>query len=844
TEARLGAARARAAATGLPGEGLSDEELDVLDKAGQTLIKARERRDRVASSLASSSKLLAELSGAGLPEAAPTREDIQSLEEGLKMLRRAESRVIEQGAYVDAMTGEEGDELSPKIALAQQFVRLVVFLACVQIAAGVYLKDQGLPGILLLAGGALTLILAWCIRAPLAELRGLTAERDVLRRAAERRLARDERLAEEAKQAQSTRLEEFGLDAAWGGLDLVNLEARLAQRREAQTSLVESRASLEESEEQELLARQSLARVIDPLMEALVIDGEVRRGALSEDAAALLQVTERLRGREAERRRAADSIPELEARREAGQREVEEAARALRRFFQENGVPDGDVAGLRERLAAHPRWREMSEALRDAERDARDGRDALGSSEALLGEQMDVLEARARELRETRDRRDELVSQVAELQLRLDQTSRGNALAEARRAERAARAQLAGMRDTALIGAAANVLLSDVEEEHRREVRDGVVPRASRAFARFTDGEYRLEAPLASSREAAGEAALGCVVRSSETGLLVAPSSLSNGTRAQLLLALRVALAEELEGPDPLPLFLDEVLATSDPRRLEAVVKSLAELVMAGRQVILLTADPVVAARVTDALGTDQELLRIVDVDAARDRDAMILTAKELVAPRMRANPDPSAFASAEDYAEAIGVAQADPFQQAASLHPFHLLRDELPAVQALRSHHLESSGRALRALDDELPHGLAQGQAELLRRRVLLAQAFLDAWRVGRMPKLRTEFLRGSALKRSGKYVGAVLDVAADLDWDGRALIDALTTRSDPRLKGFRQTITEDLRAELEAAGYWTDATPLQGAELQREALERASTSGIAADPRELERLSTWLLV
>lgn len=845
-ELRLQTEEVRAEETGLPGEGLSDAELSALERACRALEVARERRDRAAGALAGASERLSALSGEGLPESAPSHADVRGLEDGLRAVREAELRVSEQQAYVEAMTGEEGDELAPRVVHAQRLTVGLLVLGALGIVTGALLAQTGAAAVLLLVFGTLSLGLALLLGRPLAQLRGVTSERDVLRRAAERRLARDERLAGEARDAQVARLEGLGLDPTWGGFELTALEGRLAARREAQTLQAEMRAALEECDEQELAARRSLARVVDPLREALSLGGEVPRGALSEDAAALLLSAERLRGREAKRRQAAESIPELEGRCAVARRTLEEAERARTRFFAENGLADGDVVGLRERLRARPRWQELSDQLRDAERRAAEGHEVLGDdtdehAARLLEQPLDELEGRAEDLRTTRDRRDELVREVAALETRLEQTARGSELAEARSVERAARERLGGLRDDALLGAAADVLLADVEEEHRREVRDGVVPRASRAFARFTDGEYTLEAPLAAS-EPEAEAALGCVVRSSETKRLVSPSALSNGTRAQLLLALRVALAEELEGPEPLPMFLDEVLATSDPRRLEAVTKSLAELVLGGRQVVLLTADPVVAARVVDALGTSADLLQVVDVDAARNRDSLVLTAKDLVAAPERSDPDPAAFDGPESYAEALGVPAVDPFLPATALHPFHLLRDALPVVRTLRSHHLDSTGRALQAVDDNLPHGLADGTARSLRRRVALAQAFLEAWRVGRTPKLSAELLRGSALRRSERFLEPAVAIAEELDWDAAALVEALMTRADERLKGFRVALAEELRVELEAAGYWTAHGPLEGEALQRDALERAAGLGLDVDPRELERLGSWL--
>ena len=51
--------------------------------------------------------------------------------------------------------------------------------------------------------------------------------------------------------------------------------------------------------------------------------------------------------------------------------------------------------------------------------------------------------------------------------------------------------------------------------------------------------------------------------RAAASGL--GPDKLSDGTRAQLILAARLAFAEEAEQGAALPLFLDEALDHSDP---------------------------------------------------------------------------------------------------------------------------------------------------------------------------------------------------------------------------------------------------------------------------------------
>lgn len=75
----------------------------------------------------------------------------------------------------------------------------------------------------------------------------------------------------------------------------------------------------------------------------------------------------------------------------------------------------------------------------------------------------------------------------------------------------------------------------------------------------------------------------------SSKGRMFSTAALSSGTKAQLLLALRLAAIEVQEKEAAYPLFLDEVLANSDDQRSEAVAGALASIAK-GRQVFFFSA--------------------------------------------------------------------------------------------------------------------------------------------------------------------------------------------------------------------------------------------------------------
>ena len=86
----------------------------------------------------------------------------------------------------------------------------------------------------------------------------------------------------------------------------------------------------------------------------------------------------------------------------------------------------------------------------------------------------------------------------------------------------------------------------------------------------------------------------------------------SHGTRDQVSLLLRLALAETLSaGVEPVPLLLDEPLLTSDPHRRETMLRFVYEL-SAHQQVLLTAADPRVASQLRDIAGvTDVSIVTL-----------------------------------------------------------------------------------------------------------------------------------------------------------------------------------------------------------------------------------------
>ncbi|MGL6227438.1 MAG: AAA family ATPase [Thermoguttaceae bacterium] len=124
-------------------------------------------------------------------------------------------------------------------------------------------------------------------------------------------------------------------------------------------------------------------------------------------------------------------------------------------------------------------------------------------------------------------------------------------------------------------------ILEDIRKGYERERQPQALAETSDYFRRLTAGKYqRVWTPL-------GEDTLK--IDDSDLNTFDV-SLLSRGTREQLFISLRLALAASFarHGSD-LPLILDDVMVNFDTRRAQAAANVLAEFATGGRQIILFT---------------------------------------------------------------------------------------------------------------------------------------------------------------------------------------------------------------------------------------------------------------
>lgn len=484
---------------------------------------------------------------------------------------------------------------------------------------------------------------------------------------------------------------------------------------------------------------------------------------------------------------------------------------------------DKEVAG---RLAAAAQLaRGAVDGSPPARRDL--ARQALAWPAATLAAEREQAEREAK-------RQSELNDEIVRIEALLDRAGRDATLDQAVLARDRALDALADARDEDRSTVLRRLLLERVQSQHRRCSEPPVLQRANALFKRFTNGRYELDVD---DRDQESFRA-----RDTATGKGLTLSQLSDGTRAQLLLAARIGYVQDVERGVTVPLFFDESLTAADPARFAAVGNAVLDLIAAdGRQVFYLTCDPADIAAWQQLLAARaQAPAPVSDLAAVRN----IAAAAPLERLRIVAPPPVPAPAPGEDpaaYAVRLGdVPPLDPRAPAAAAHLFHLLRDDLPLLQRLLANDVVRMGQVDALATPLLAAGvLAPAQRGELRARVQALAAFSEAWRIGRGRPVPPGALTNESGASSTK-LPEIEDLLASpaIAGDAARLVAALERREVPHL---RQDTKAEIADWLVGEGY-LDRRPVLAADAVRERVLQAAAADLRAGRLTLAALDGLL--
>ena len=423
---------------------------------------------------------------------------------------------------------------------------------------------------------------------------------------------------------------------------------------------------------------------------------------------------------------------------------------------------------------------------------------------------------------------DDLQERIGDIRGRLERArekhDREEALAERLEAAEALRRRRDG-EAASVVGAR---LAGWLHRETRDHARPPVFRRAQANFETVTQSRYRLEL------DGAGEGAEVFRAVDQTTGLGHALNELSDGTRVQLLLAVRLAFVESQEQGVALPLVLDEVLANADDHRAPAVMRAVAAMAEAGRQVFYFTAQQEELARWRSVLGeVDGLSWKVLDLTEARARGAP--ERLEPPAPVPAPTPPSPKGLDLEAYGRRLGVPPVHAREPVDAVHLWYLV-ERPEALHGLLALGLDRWGSLRRYAEAVGSEGLPARTEPLprLRARAAAVSAYLEGWLEGRgRPVERADLHESGAV--SDRFLDEVDALRQEVGRDAALLLQAL---EEGRVKGFRSRNREILEDYFQAGGHLDDAEPNSPEELRRRALVAARSVDPEVPPKEVDRL------
>ncbi|MDE2127622.1 MAG: hypothetical protein KGJ62_13630 [Armatimonadetes bacterium] len=463
----------------------------------------------------------------------------------------------------------------------------------------------------------------------------------------------------------------------------------------------------------------------------------------------------KLKDRSSEFERIAERCADLSTQIASAQNRLAQADAQVARFYSDRLLAYGDAEGLRTALAQLPQFLaardELAAAATVLEENRTSGVTAGVDTESVvrLADSLSDADAAAEveRLLKSADQCDATFKQITEIQAAATQFGDGHALEDALLAVDRRREVLARQREQNVDAVVGYTVADWAERLARESTEPPVQARARELFDLFTNSRYRLEVGIE------GPAAFRAT--DSISGQNHSLAELSSGTRAQLLMAVRLAFIETKEFGLRLPLVLDEVLANSDAERANAIMLAAARIAAEGRQVFYLTAQLEDVHRWQDALhrGGFPEPA-VIDISMARQIEA------QRIHPW---SPPPAAIPLPEDhtsiaYARVLNVPGINPQAPVSQVHLWYFEPSPQELYRLLLAG-FEAWGQLEAALDAGRTTPVTAQHAERYRAVARAAGKILETARIGRGNPITRQALIDGGISRT--FIGRVDDIA-----------------------------------------------------------------------------------
>ncbi|MCY4313635.1 MAG: AAA family ATPase [Gammaproteobacteria bacterium] len=471
--------------------------------------------------------------------------------------------------------------------------------------------------------------------------------------------------------------------------------------------------------------------------------------------------------------------------------EKEQAEQNIRDIYMHLSLEQGDTHKLKEMLDQQEEYIKLRDQVSKLESQIELVVQELNSAneadlENLSFEELKQLKEQSEEARQ---KVEDISGEISEIQTLTNQVKQGNSMQDLIAKREDARSNLQDGLDTQLQSQAVKFLISQVKDQYEQRHIPPLFERAKSHFARFTRNAYELQLGRHDGKPALRAMEL-------HTGKLRELDHLSDGTRVQLLIAARIAFAEEVERGLKLPFFLDEALDQSDPQRFEAIVGCLGQVSTGQkRQMIYLTSDPVDQIRIENALElAGCKLASVIDLGEIRKMSVSVDDASKLEIQSEKDIPAPSGQPYSQ-YIVDLAVPAFMPTQGWFGQSVSYVLPEDHDLLYRFHKNGIHSAGQWSIVENQPLASELCEGilTPEEVGNRIELLKVFCDLWSLGRgRPLDRHDLENSNAI--TDRFIQEVSDIAREIQGDASRLIEILRERKDKRSSGLRKNQIEKL--------------------------------------------------
>ncbi len=346
--------------------------------------------------------------------------------------------------------------------------------------------------------------------------------------------------------------------------------------------------------------REELSKDIQSFEDEIIAVAKACNEPLGSSPDVILEGLIRLLDQEEESKRRRDTLTEqlneVERALESASAKCNEARERLDDILNERGAKTPEE--YRERECLSRERQELEKSIRDAESEIKriSGEEGYHDFIKALEEYDPIsmqtsLEEKGRELKEMKERIDDILKDIGMLKERRSGIEDDNDLTQLLSREAALREDIGQMSRQWAVYSTASSLLKMAVETFERERQPMILQEAQSFFTGITNGRYsRVVKPLDGSDSYIEEA----------TGAQKKVDELSRGTAEQLYLSLRFGYIRDYANSSiPVPVIFDDILVNFDPVRRKNACRAIAELAETC-QVIYFTCHPQIARDLTE----------------------------------------------------------------------------------------------------------------------------------------------------------------------------------------------------------------------------------------------------